>query len=126
MGKFKSERKFERRESRRPSRSGSSGFEREERFSNKFGRGSPDRFERRGGSGFRKQMHEVICDKCGEKCEVPFRPTSNKPVYCSDCFRKKEHTESRKAEAPMRNDSQAELELINQKLDRILELLEEN
>ena len=33
-------------------------------------------------------MHTVICDRCGKECEVPFKPTSSKPVYCSDCFRK--------------------------------------
>ena len=24
---------------------------------------------------------------CGREAQVPFRPTSGKPVYCSDCFR---------------------------------------
>ncbi len=32
------------------------------------------------------EMHKAICDKCGKECEVPFRPTSGKPVYCSNCF----------------------------------------
>lgn len=128
MGSFKSDRKFARRDSSRFDRRDSGSFERREpqRFSNTSGRGSPDRFERRGGSGFRKEMHEVICDKCGQKCEVPFLPTSNKPVYCSDCFRKNEHTDSRRSEAPVRDNSRAELEQINQKLDKILALLEEN
>ena len=39
--------------------------------------------------GFRRerpQMHETICSDCGKKCEVPFRPTTEKPVYCNDCF----------------------------------------
>ena len=26
---------------------------------------------------------------CGREAQVPFRPTSGKPVYCSDCFRSK-------------------------------------
>ena len=30
---------------------------------------------------------DLICDKCGKECEVPFKPTSSKPVYCSDCFK---------------------------------------
>jgi|SRR3989344_1104728 len=59
------------------------------------------------------EMHEVTCDKCGKKCEVPFKPSSNKPVYCSDCFRK---------ESPSR-DSSGELEQINKKLDKILRAL---
>ncbi len=36
----------------------------------------------------RPQMHETICSDCGQRCEVPFKPTNKKPVYCSNCFRK--------------------------------------
>src|SRR5271168_1302353 len=41
------------------------------------------------GSNGRKEMimHSAICSKCGKTCEVPFRPTGEKPVYCRDCFR---------------------------------------
>jgi CxxC-x17-CxxC domain-containing protein len=31
-------------------------------------------------------MHSAICSSCGKTCEVPFRPTGDKPVYCRDCF----------------------------------------
>jgi len=31
-------------------------------------------------------MHQAICDQCKKPCEVPFKPTSGKPVYCNDCF----------------------------------------
>jgi CxxC-x17-CxxC domain-containing protein len=31
-------------------------------------------------------MHTTICSECGKSCEVPFRPTGDKPVYCRDCF----------------------------------------
>ncbi len=34
----------------------------------------------------RPQMHEAICSDCGKRCEVPFKPTGDKPVYCSQCF----------------------------------------
>lgn len=37
----------------------------------------------------RRQMHQAVCDSCGKDCEVPFRPTEGKPIYCTDCFRKK-------------------------------------
>ena len=40
----------------------------------------------RGGDRERSQMHDAVCDECGRKCQVPFRPTGDKPVYCSDCF----------------------------------------
>lgn len=32
------------------------------------------------------EMHRAICDNCGKECEVPFRPTSGKPIFCSNCF----------------------------------------
>lgn len=31
-------------------------------------------------------MHSAVCSSCGKTCEVPFRPTGEKPVYCRDCF----------------------------------------
>ncbi len=31
-------------------------------------------------------MHSAKCDSCGKTCEVPFRPTGERPVYCRDCF----------------------------------------
>lgn len=34
----------------------------------------------------RSQMHQAVCAECGKRCEVPFKPTGDKPVYCSDCF----------------------------------------
>ena len=38
--------------------------------------------------GFRRQMFPVICAECGQETEVPFEPRGDKPVYCSDCYRK--------------------------------------
>jgi CxxC-x17-CxxC domain-containing protein len=44
-----------------------------------------------GGGGYRdrgpREMFEATCSNCGKEAQVPFRPTSGKPVYCSDCFR---------------------------------------
>jgi len=31
-------------------------------------------------------MHDAVCDECKKKCQVPFRPSGDKPVYCNDCF----------------------------------------
>ncbi|MCX6739887.1 MAG: hypothetical protein NTZ49_01505 [Candidatus Parcubacteria bacterium] len=47
-----------------------------------------DRSGGRGDFGGRPAMHEATCAECGKRCEVPFRPTGDKPVYCSDCFAK--------------------------------------
>lgn len=59
------------------------------------------KFSRGGsGGGFKKrdfndrgsrgpaEMHQAVCDKCGKDCQVPFRPTQGKPVFCSNCFEK--------------------------------------
>jgi len=37
----------------------------------------------------RREMHDAVCDNCGKNCQIPFRPSGDKPVYCSDCFEKK-------------------------------------
>ncbi|MFA6338685.1 MAG: CxxC-x17-CxxC domain-containing protein [Candidatus Paceibacterota bacterium] len=39
-----------------------------------------------GGQGGFKDMHKAVCSECSQSCEVPFRPTNGKPVYCKDCF----------------------------------------
>jgi CxxC-x17-CxxC domain-containing protein len=33
-----------------------------------------------------REMFEATCSDCGKTARVPFRPTSGKPVYCTDCF----------------------------------------
>jgi CxxC-x17-CxxC domain-containing protein len=57
--------------------------------------------DRKGGSGFggrssghqhsgfggRPAMFQATCSSCGQACEVPFKPTGSKPVYCSNCFK---------------------------------------
>jgi len=40
-----------------------------------------------GGYGGQREMFSVICSQCGKEAQVPFQPTGNRPVYCSDCFR---------------------------------------
>ena len=48
--------------------------------------GGPPGYER----GYDRPMREyfaVICSKCGNAAQVPFKPRMDKPVYCSDCFR---------------------------------------
>ena len=33
------------------------------------------------------RQHRVLCAECGVSTTVPFRPTQDRPVYCSPCFR---------------------------------------
>jgi CxxC-x17-CxxC domain-containing protein len=44
-------------------------------------------FSRPGGrdSG-QRELFPATCAACGKPCEVPFRPTGERPVYCRDCF----------------------------------------
>ncbi len=45
-----------------------------------------------GGGGFGRgprQMHKAICADCNKECEVPFKPSGDRPVYCRDCFSKR-------------------------------------
>jgi len=65
------------------------------------------------------EMHRVICSACGVECEVPFKPTSSKPVYCNDCFKKDGNNSKGSSGA----DYSKDLERINQKLDMILDKL---
>jgi|SRR3989344_6038221 len=55
-------------------------------------RSSPRRDGPRRG-GFRRdfgprEMHKAVCSECKKECEVPFKPTQGKPVFCRECFMK--------------------------------------
>jgi len=122
----------DRGDSKRPSRGG---------FSRGGGRDS-------GSPAFDKQVYKAICDKCRASCEVPFKPTGSKPIYCRDCFRtiegsesprpkqfgKREYPGSRRpdnfrkseySESAKPDQFKRELEKINLKLDKILRALED-
>lgn len=83
----------------------------------------------------RPQMHSAICANCGKEAQVPFRPTGSRPVYCSDCFEKMQGSEPRnfdrrdsgdnrdRAPRPSQAPSNQQLDAINTKLDKILNLL---
>lgn len=53
----------------------------------------------RGGDRERPDMHKATCSECGKMCEVPFRPSNDKPVYCNDCFSSKREGVDRKPRA---------------------------
>ena len=40
------------------------------------------------GNGGGRQMYDAVCAECGRACKVPFEPRGDRPVYCSDCFRR--------------------------------------
>ncbi|HEX3027701.1 MAG TPA: zinc-ribbon domain containing protein [Clostridia bacterium] len=45
--------------------------------------------KRNGGRTNDREMFPAVCSACGKKTQVPFRPSGDKPVYCSDCFSKR-------------------------------------
>lgn len=87
-----------------------------------------------------REMFKTVCSNCGKDCEVPFKPTMGKPVYCSDCFEtmggrnadggRNERPERRdrpsfdrhQAPAP-RVDYGQQFESLSKKMDKIIELL---
>jgi len=44
--------------------------------------------ERRNDDRGPREMHKATCSDCGKECEVPFKPTEGRPVYCRDCYQK--------------------------------------
>ena len=40
------------------------------------------------GSSGPREMTKVTCSDCGKECEVPFKPTEGRPVYCYECLPK--------------------------------------
>lgn len=112
-----------------------------------FGRrdGGQSAFPRKswGGSSDRDRgpvtMHQAVCDQCGKPCEVPFRPTAGKPVYCNVCFGdKKEAKNNRGGDRFPRKDFNSynppvkvdidelknQLELLNVKMDQLIKAVE--
>lgn len=95
----------------------------------------------------RPSLHDTVCDECGKDCQVPFKPSGEKPVYCSDCFGKKgggdNDRSSNRRDFPRRSFGDREvrpsaqsnindrslsqlvekIEILNTKLDVIIDLL---
>ncbi len=43
-----------------------------------------DRYDKRP-----REMHKAVCSSCKKECEVPFKPSGDRPIYCKDCYAKK-------------------------------------
>ena len=56
--------------------------------------------DRRSFGNDRAELHSAVCANCGKNCEVPFKPTGNKPVLCRDCFKNAGGPDSRRSDAP--------------------------
>ncbi len=54
-------------------------------FSRSYGHGKG----RQDNSSRERIFTQAICAECGKVCEVPFKPSGDRPVYCRDCFAKR-------------------------------------
>lgn len=100
---------------------------------------------RGGGRDFRREdrgpvsMTRVTCDECKKSCEVPFKPTAGKPVFCDECFRGQRQDRPRRdfggdrPQAPKPsftvgseggNDVKKQLEQLNFKMDKLIASIE--
>jgi len=83
-----------------------------------------------GGGRDRRDMPDcdAVCAKCGKNCKVPFKPTGDKPVYCSECFgagagAARDGYKSPIASVASSGITQEQIREINKKLDKILGIL---
>jgi len=44
---------------------------------------------RNSGEAKSREMFRVVCAECGKETEVPFQPTSDRPVYCRECYQQR-------------------------------------
>ena len=73
---------------------------------------------------------KTVCAECGEPCEVPFKPSGDRPVYCSNCFKNRENVRPDRAKSYPSNPSNQsnsnvgdQLRKLSEKVDQILEIL---
>ncbi len=104
-------------------------------------------WESKGGKSFNnddREMFQAICSGCGKSCQVPFRPSSGKPVFCDECF-----TKTRNSDGPSRSDARPsyndrgskpattsstsntdvlarQMQVISGKLDTLIDLMSKN
>ena len=68
---------------------GEQEFYAEKGFTNEPQRCKSCRDARKGKTGApARPMFDAVCAECGKTCKVPFEPRNDRPVYCSDCFRR--------------------------------------
>ena len=48
------------------------------------------RMARKNNERANREMFTATCASCGAEAKVPFKPREDRPVYCSECFAKKE------------------------------------
>ena len=33
-----------------------------------------------------RELYTTVCARCGKEAKVPFQPSNDRPVYCSECY----------------------------------------
>ena len=62
--------------------------QRPDRSHHRYGQGNQDNRPRE------RTFNQAICADCKKTCKVPFRPSGDRPVYCSECFEKRKGGDS--------------------------------
>ena len=57
-------------------------------FQNEPQRCKACRDKRKNASRPQREFFTATCSKCGGEAKLPFQPSSDRPVYCSECFAK--------------------------------------
>ena len=50
-----------------------------------------------------RPMYKAVCADCRSLCQIPFKPSGDRPVYCQECFRARKNNnlpDTRHAERP--------------------------
>ncbi|MBQ4044023.1 MAG: zinc-ribbon domain containing protein [Clostridia bacterium] len=65
---------------------GEQEFYAEKGFQNEPQRCKACRDARKNATKTQRELFTTVCARCGNEAKVPFQPTSDRPVYCSECF----------------------------------------
>jgi CxxC-x17-CxxC domain-containing protein len=76
------------RAARKSQRDGGSSYGGGYGSSTSYGGGGGGGYSSGGGRG-QREMFSATCSSCGKEAQVPFQPSGDKPVYCSDCFQQR-------------------------------------
>ncbi|MCB9799192.1 MAG: hypothetical protein H6757_00355 [Candidatus Omnitrophica bacterium] len=47
-----------------------------------------------------RQLYKTVCADCSKECEVPFKPTGERPIYCKECFSKRKSSKKQPVTQP--------------------------
>lgn len=84
-------------------RKGNASFDGKPKFGGGKKFGGPGRGHDRGHGrserpGEDRELFKATCSSCNKSCEVPFRPSGDKPVFCRECFANKDQSNDRSSE----------------------------